>query len=121
MTDFRGLTPQIRYGAGYATVLTFRFWLDAPDAYSDPRVEAVVRANATGSRVVGADYGHDQLLVGTVRRVPRADTVVGPNTVSGWPAWRSFLDYGWDLRPWRWVYQAGTYSAGDAATFFDAE
>src|SRR5689334_22898803 len=122
MTDHRGQTPEIRYGADYATVLVFRFWLDAPDAWSDPRQDpAGVVRTADGSAAYGISLGHEQMLRGTVRRIPRADIADGVRTLSGWPAWRAWLAEAWDLQSWRWVYAAGTYDAGDASTYFDAE
>lgn len=119
MAGFRGLRPEIRYGASYATILTFRFWLDTPDAFSEPRIDAALRKNATGERVAAATYGHDQKLYGWARRIPRADFDDGAKVISGWPAWRDFLRYAWTLQPWRWVYEAGTY--GGPTTYFDAE
>ena len=56
-----------------------------------------------------------------MRRIPRADFDDGAKVISGWPAWRAFLRSAWALEPWRWVYAAGTYSSGDATTYFDAE
>jgi hypothetical protein len=119
MADYRQQIAEIRYGTGYASVLTFLIWFDGQDAYSEPRVAARVRANRTGTRTSGRDYGHDQRLRGTVRRIPRADVVLATRTISGWPAWRAFFRDAWDLKPWRWVYVAGTY--GGASTYFDAE
>lgn len=97
---YRGLRPQITWGASFANTLVFAQPLDNATCYSRDTVEAQ-RVAARNFESDGFAYGSRGILTGMVRRIPRVDT----GSVTGWEGatgWDAFLAWARDAQPFRW-------------------
>jgi hypothetical protein len=109
---YRGLTPRITWGAGYANALVFFGRFDAVIGF--PREFGESTHDLTlGGDGVGYTWPEHSILSGIVRRIPRVDTagVTGWEGATGWDAF--LTSWARDYQPFRWIYDAtvpGTYT-----------
>lgn len=101
----RGKIPRITWGVSFANTIDMAVTFDRSITYSRPRQGSMGREISSGIRD-SWNNGFDQILEGTVRRIPIALT----GGIRGWDGtvgWRAFLE---DVGPkgnaqlFRWIF-----------------
>lgn len=101
----RGTIPKIEWGSGFANTITFAVTLDRSITYPLRRAGSVRREFTSGVRDAWS-MGTSQILEGTVRRIPIADT----GGITGWDgatSWRAALEWMQDDNIFKWYPDAG--------------
>jgi hypothetical protein len=115
MANFRGLIPQIKWGAAFANVLVIGYPLDDAVAYGEPREGSDFVQGASGVEDSWVQ-GEDQCLEGTIRWIPQLVTTTPAAT--GWDdatGFRDFLSWARAKNVFRWYPDI----AGTPGTFYN--